>query len=49
MVESQQVLEWQQQAEVAQLRRSILRALQLRFQVEVPPDLGGGRQGERGG
>jgi hypothetical protein len=43
MVESLQVLEWQNQARaeerLVQLRRTILRALRLRFQREVPPDL----------
>lgn len=41
--ESQQVLEWQREARVEgecrALRNSLLRALELRFQVTVPPDL----------
>jgi hypothetical protein len=43
VVESLQILEWQNQAraeaEVTRLRKDLLRALRLRFQGEVPPDL----------
>jgi hypothetical protein len=39
MLQSQQVLEWQREAEIETRQKSILRVLQLRFCPEVPADL----------
>jgi hypothetical protein len=39
MRQSQQVLEWQEEARLETLRATLLRLLRLRFKAEVPPDL----------
>jgi hypothetical protein len=39
MKQSQQVLEWQHEAEAGCLRSVVLRALELRTHAPVPPDL----------